>query len=423
MVARPSPAPPSTAAVRRSWPPSSRRGAGSGGRTRRSRRPRCATRTWPSSGRGSATSSMTSRSLPHDARPHGVPLRSEDRGTETAASLPWRPQCPTPARHRAPWRPSLLPRPRPGSTAPGSPRPRRRSVHRPAAGPRAGHGAKPGSVHLGGRTVVDGPLGLGAPSRGADRGRRRHHRRGGPDGARPAPPPRRGHVVLGIRRDRRHRRPPRLGRGGGRRGGLLGSVPVLAAVTGPAISGPALLLGLADVAVMTPDAFAFLSGPDAVEGFTGMRVSLHDLGGSAMHATRQRALRAAGARRVPTCSDWSAPCSPISPTTPTPSRRRIGTDDPPSASAPELREMIPTSSTASYDVRDIIARRGRRRRDPRAPAHVGAPARDGTDQRGRHARRGGGQPTPRPGRDARHPGVAEGRPASCASAMPSTSPS
>ena len=64
-----------------------------------------------------------------------------------------------------------------------------------------------------------------------------------------------------------------------------GSVPVLAAVTGPAISGPALLLGLADLSVMTPDAFAFVSGPDAVEGFTGMRVSLHDLGGASMHAT------------------------------------------------------------------------------------------------------------------------------------------
>jgi acetyl-CoA carboxylase carboxyltransferase component len=70
-----------------------------------------------------------------------------------------------------------------------------------------------------------------------------------------------------------------------------GRVPVLAAATGPAISGPALLLGLADLSVMTLDAFAFLSGPDAVEGFTGIRVSLHDLGGAAMH--RQRSLRAA----------------------------------------------------------------------------------------------------------------------------------
>ena len=64
-----------------------------------------------------------------------------------------------------------------------------------------------------------------------------------------------------------------------------GSVPVLTAGTGPAISGPALLLGLADVCVMTPDAFAFVSGPDAVLSFTGVQVGLHDLGGTAVHAT------------------------------------------------------------------------------------------------------------------------------------------
>ena len=39
-----------------------------------------------------------------------------------------------------------------------------------------------------------------------------------------------------------------------------GHVPVLAAVTGAAISGPALLLGLADLSVMTLDAFAFRVG-------------------------------------------------------------------------------------------------------------------------------------------------------------------
>ena len=51
-----------------------------------------------------------------------------------------------------------------------------------------------------------------------------------------------------------------------------GIVPVLAAVTGPAISGTALMLGLADVVAMTPDAFAFVSGPDMVLEFTGIRL-------------------------------------------------------------------------------------------------------------------------------------------------------
>jgi acetyl-CoA carboxylase carboxyltransferase component len=132
-----------------------------------------------------------------------------------------------------------------------------------------------------------------------------------------------------------------------------GQVPVITAVTGPAISGPALLLGLADLSVMTPDAFAFLSGPDAVEGFTGVQVSLHDLGGAAMHATASgvcalmapddaAVLDLVGAvlAYLPDHTDAEPP--------------RLDTDDPPQRPVPELREMIPAQDTASYDVRDII---------------------------------------------------------------------
>ena len=63
-----------------------------------------------------------------------------------------------------------------------------------------------------------------------------------------------------------------------------GVVPVVVVVTGPALSGPALLLGLADLVVMTSDAFAFVSGPAMVEEFTGVRIGIHQLGGTAMHA-------------------------------------------------------------------------------------------------------------------------------------------
>jgi len=132
-----------------------------------------------------------------------------------------------------------------------------------------------------------------------------------------------------------------------------GQVPVLAAATGPAVSGPALLLGLADLSVMTLDAFAFLSGPDAVEGFTGIRVSLHELGGSAVHATASGlcaliapddsdVLDLVGAllAYLPDHTDSEPP--------------RLESDDPPQRPVPELREMIPASSTASYDVRAVV---------------------------------------------------------------------
>ncbi|HEX2063952.1 MAG TPA: carboxyl transferase domain-containing protein, partial [Acidimicrobiales bacterium] len=65
-----------------------------------------------------------------------------------------------------------------------------------------------------------------------------------------------------------------------------GVVPIAMVVSGPCLSGPALLLGLADVVVMTADAFAYVSGPGAVRRFTGKEVAHEDLGGSRVHTTR-----------------------------------------------------------------------------------------------------------------------------------------
>ncbi len=65
-----------------------------------------------------------------------------------------------------------------------------------------------------------------------------------------------------------------------------GVVPIVLCVTGPMLSGPALLLGVADLAVMVADGFAFVSGPAMVEQFTGVPVAAEDLGGSTVHAAR-----------------------------------------------------------------------------------------------------------------------------------------
>ena len=57
------------------------------------------------------------------------------------------------------------------------------------------------------------------------------------------------------------------------------------------MSGPALLLGLADLVIMTEDAFAYVSGPNMVEQFTGVRIAARDLGGAAtLHEYRGRHL-------------------------------------------------------------------------------------------------------------------------------------
>ena len=133
-----------------------------------------------------------------------------------------------------------------------------------------------------------------------------------------------------------------------------GIVPIIVVVTGPAISGPALILGLADLVVMTHDAFAFVSGPAMVEEFTGVRIGIHQLGGTAMHA-RSSGLCAIEANTeedalahvehllglLPSNLDELAPREP--------------TDDPASRSVDELREIIPARTTSSYDVRKVAA--------------------------------------------------------------------
>ena len=62
-----------------------------------------------------------------------------------------------------------------------------------------------------------------------------------------------------------------------------GVVPTIFCVTGPTVSGPALLLGLADLVVMVDNTYAFMSGPHMVRQFTGEDLSNEGLGGTTMH--------------------------------------------------------------------------------------------------------------------------------------------
>ncbi len=64
-----------------------------------------------------------------------------------------------------------------------------------------------------------------------------------------------------------------------------GVVPTVIAITGSCVSGPSLLLGVVDAAVMTAQSFAYVTGPDAVAAFTGMTLSRAELGGADVHAT------------------------------------------------------------------------------------------------------------------------------------------
>ncbi|HEY3845239.1 MAG TPA: carboxyl transferase domain-containing protein [Acidimicrobiales bacterium] len=129
-----------------------------------------------------------------------------------------------------------------------------------------------------------------------------------------------------------------------------GIVPVIAAATGPVVSGPALLLGLSDLVVMNSEAVAFVSGPEMVAAFTGVTIGLHELGGVSTHA-RSSGLCAVESDDVegavaelleylPGHADEMPPISTIA--------------DPVLRSVPELREVIPDRKAATYDIRDVI---------------------------------------------------------------------
>ena len=132
-----------------------------------------------------------------------------------------------------------------------------------------------------------------------------------------------------------------------------GVVPTTLIVDGPAVSGPALLLGIADHVVMTNSAYAFVSGPTMVADFTGVVIDNEELGGAASHShysgaatlvasDLDQAIEAAGQLLAyfPQHNDEEPPLWP--------------TDDTIQRQTPEAGALLPSSATGSYDVRAVI---------------------------------------------------------------------
>nr|WP_249419585.1 carboxyl transferase domain-containing protein [Rhabdothermincola salaria] len=132
-----------------------------------------------------------------------------------------------------------------------------------------------------------------------------------------------------------------------------GQVPTIAIVNGPAVSGPALLLGLVDHVVMTSDSYAFVSGPHMVRQFTGVPIGTEALGGSGAHARSSGVaslvvadIDAARAAVAALLDFLPAHNGELPPT--------IATDDPADRAVPEAGAVIPESATGSYDVRTVM---------------------------------------------------------------------
>ncbi|MCP3855171.1 MAG: methylmalonyl-CoA carboxyltransferase [Actinomycetia bacterium] len=132
-----------------------------------------------------------------------------------------------------------------------------------------------------------------------------------------------------------------------------GVVPLVFVVDGPAVSGPALLLGLADHVIMVEDSYAFVSGPNMVREFTGVPVSNADLGGVAASA-RSNGIASVTVADLDEALEVASELLSFLPSHLDELPPAIPTDDPPHRPTPEAGDLIPDAAMASFDVRDVI---------------------------------------------------------------------
>ncbi|MGI9598853.1 MAG: carboxyl transferase domain-containing protein, partial [Acidimicrobiales bacterium] len=132
-----------------------------------------------------------------------------------------------------------------------------------------------------------------------------------------------------------------------------GVIPTMFTACGPVVSGPALLLGLADVTIFTENAYAYVTGPKSVEAYTGVPVSGSELGGASAH------LRSTGVASM-VVPDVDAALEAIAdvlvylPNSVDSLPEPLPTDDPVDRETPEAGELLPDSAAGSYDVRALI---------------------------------------------------------------------
>jgi acetyl-CoA carboxylase carboxyltransferase component len=134
-----------------------------------------------------------------------------------------------------------------------------------------------------------------------------------------------------------------------------GAVPIVLAVTGPCVGGPALILGLADQVIMTADAFAYVSGPEAVEEMTGMVTDRTVLGGAGVHVRRS----GLASLVVPDEEDARWAVEDVLSYLPSNFLEEppvaSATDDDPNRACRAAADAVPASASSSYDVREVIA--------------------------------------------------------------------
>ena len=132
-----------------------------------------------------------------------------------------------------------------------------------------------------------------------------------------------------------------------------GKVPIIFCVTGATVSGPALLLGLADFVVMVEDSYAFVSGPRMAELFTGENTTNEDLGGAALH-DRNTGVSHFTVGTIDEAKELIGQLVSFIPDNSDEIPNKWDSSDPAERSTPEAGLVLPDSISDSYDIRDVI---------------------------------------------------------------------
>ncbi len=131
-----------------------------------------------------------------------------------------------------------------------------------------------------------------------------------------------------------------------------GVVPIVFCVHHTAVSGSALLLGLADIVIMITGSYAYVSGPRMVQEYTGVPIDNQTLGGAAQHG------RTSGVASiiVSTADEADAFIGDLLGLLPSHSddlAPRVDTSDPVDRVLPDVGAIVPSTATGSYDVRQV----------------------------------------------------------------------
>lgn len=133
-----------------------------------------------------------------------------------------------------------------------------------------------------------------------------------------------------------------------------GVVPLVIILDGPSVSGPALLLGLADVVIATPRAFAYVTSPEAALHFTGEEVTREGLGGVRRLASTSGTVAAVADDlddAMAIANDVLLHLAPNCMAHPV----ALAIDDDPHRKTTEAAAAVPANPGTSYDVRTVVA--------------------------------------------------------------------